>query len=275
MKKVTALLLVAIMAGSISMAIGAEKVRVSGSTTVMPLVQFCAEAFNEEQDEYEVLVTAGGTGVGITDIAKGNSEIAMASREIKAEEKSKYETSDKKFTETLVGYDGIVIAVSPQVFDSGVEKITSDQLRKIYSGEITNWSQLGGKSIEIYALGRKSGSGTRDTFNEEIMGSKEAETPGVATEAEGNSEVKTAIVGSDRAIGYVGYSFVRDKSIMPLALDDVEPTVDNIKSGDYPLARKLYLDTLGQPSAGAAAFIEYVIGADGQDIAQSEGFIPI
>lgn len=253
---------------------GVGRVRVSGSTTVMPLAELCAEEFNFMCREYMVTVTAGGSGVGIIDAAEGRADIAMSSREIKPSERARYERPDRKFREIVVGYDTIIIVVSPQIYNSGVQSLTSTDVRRIYSGEIRNWKSVGGPDREIMVVGRKAGSGTRDTFNEIIMGSAAAETPGVSIEAMDSSEVKTAIVGSDRAIGYLGYSYVRAGGVMPVALNGVHPTMDNIRSGNYTLARKLYFYTFGEPTAGARAFIDFVLGPEGRRIAEMNGFIP-
>lgn len=273
--RLLALIAILLILGAVSPVLCATDVRVSGSTTVMPLASVCSESFNSEQSEYRVTVTGGGTGVGITDLGEGRSDIAMASREITETERGKYETAERKFNEILVGYDGIVVAVSPQIYDAGVRSLTKEQVRRIYAGEISNWRELGGPDRQIYAIARRAGSGTRDTFNEIIMGSKEAETPGVATEAADNSEVKTAIKGSDKAIGYLGYSYVTDGTVKGVALDGIEPTVENIKSGKYPLARKLYFYTLGEPSPGARAFIEFVLSSQGQSLAEKAGYIKV
>ncbi|MCX8206876.1 MAG: phosphate ABC transporter substrate-binding protein [Methanothrix sp.] len=273
--RLLALIAMMVILGAISPALSATDVRVSGSTTVLPLASVCAESFNSEQSDYRVTVTGGGTGVGITDLGEGRSDIAMASREVTDTERSKYETSDRKFNEILVGYDGIVVAVSTEIYDAGVRTLTKEQVKMIYAGEISNWKELGGPDRQIYAIARRAGSGTRDTFNEIIMGSKEAETPGVSTEVADNSEMKTAIKGSDKAIGYLGYSYVTDGTVKGVALDGVEPTVDNIKSGKYPLARKLYFYTLGEPSPGAKAFIEFVLSSRGQGLAEKAGYITI
>lgn len=270
-----ATLFIAIVALLASAAMAAEDVRVSGSTTVLPWTELAAEEFNAQQSDYQVSVAAGGSGVGITDVGEGRSEIAMSSREIKDEEREMYETDDAKFEEFLIGYDGIVIAVSPAVYEDGVHALSKDEVKKIYAGEITNWEELGGKDSEIHAVARKPGSGTRDTFNEVIMGSKEAETPGAGSEAADSAEVKTTVAGADNAIGYVGYSFAEDGAIKAVSLDGVEPTVATIKDESYPLARKLFFYTLGTPSAGAQAFIDFVLSEQGQAIGEENGFVTL
>jgi len=268
------LLLFFILAGASS---GAREVTVavSGSSTVMPMAELAAEEFNMIQDNYTVNVKSGGSGVGIVDVAEGRSDIAMSSREIKLEERQRYETPKIRFIEQPVGFDAICLVVSSDVYDSGVTALTKDEVKQIYAGDITNWEELGGPNTEIFAIGRRPGSGTRDTFNEIIMGSLEAETPAVSYDAGESSEVKFSTQRSDNAIGYMGYSFVMTGDTKVISLDGIEPSIESIKSGAYPLARKLYFVTLGEPSPGAKAFIDYVLSPGGQKIATENGFIPI
>ncbi|NYT03032.1 MAG: phosphate ABC transporter substrate-binding protein [Methanosarcinales archaeon] len=279
MKKLSVLVLLAslmaLFAGCLSddQSSRAMLVPISGSTTVLPLAEVCAEEYNQLQKQYMVSITGGGSGAGITNVAEGRSSIGMASREIKDSEKDNYETADKKFQEHVIGYDGIILVVSPAVYRSGVTGLSTEQVRGIYSGRISNWKEVGGEDHMIYTVGRKGGSGTRDTFDEAIMGSKQAETPGVDTEAAENSEVKTAIVGSDWAIGYLGYSYISEGKVKPIALDGVTPTVESIKDGSYVLARKLYFYTYGEPTPGAQAFIDFVRGPTGRAIAEENGYI--
>jgi len=266
------ILLATLIIGSIAISLAATEVKISGSTTVLPLGEAIAETFNTQQKDYHASVTGGGTGAGITAAADGRSDIAMASREITSDEQSKY---GNKFKENLVGYDGIGIAVSKPIYGAGVKALTKAQVKEIYAGNITNWKEVGGPDKEIYVISREQGSGTRDTFNEVIMGDKAADTPGVATEAVSSAEVKTAITGSDKAIGYLGYSYVEKGDAKAVTLDGIELTVDTIKSGKYELARKLYLYTFGEPSAGAKAYLDFATGAQGQKIADEKGFIPV
>jgi len=242
-----------------SLVMAKETVRVSGSTTVLPLAEAGAEAFNAEQSDYQVLITGGGTGVGIKNAAEGNSEIGMASREVTADEKSMF---GDKFKENMVGYDGIVIAVSKQIFDAGVTSLSKDQVKKVYSGEVNNWKDLGGPDELILVVAREQGSGTRDTFNEDIMGNKSAETPGVNTVAGSNAEIRTALTGSDKAIGYLGLSYTEDGVVGVITLDGVKPTARAIKEGnyEYELSCKLYFYTLGDDLPGSPAFIPIATG---------------
>lgn len=248
---------------------------VSGSSTVMPLAELAAEEFNLVQERYRVNVKSGGSGVGIVDLAEGRADIAMTSRDLKLQERQRYENPTTRFAEQVVGYDAICLVVSPTVYDFGVTSLSRDQVRRIYSGSIVNWAELGGPNLGIFAVGRRPGSGTRDTFNEIIMGSREAETPGVAYDSGESSEVKFSTQRSDNAIGYMGYSFVMRGDARVISLDGIYPSIENIKNDSYPLARKLYFVTLGRPSPGAMAFIDYVLSPAGQQIAIDNGFIPV
>jgi phosphate transport system substrate-binding protein len=275
MSRTSALILIALIFGAMSTSMAAKDVVVSGSTTVLPLGESAAEAFNAKQSDYHVSVSGGGTGAGITNIAEGRSSIAMASREVTADEKAKY---GDEFKEFLVGYDGICVAVSKQIFDEGVKALTLDQVKKIYSGEITNWDQVGGPDKDIYVIAREDGSGTKDTFNEDVMGSKAAETKGVDEHGSvetGNAGVKTAITGSDKAIGYLGYSYATDGKVGLISINGVTPSPETIKDGSFKLARKLYMYTFGEPMEGSEAFLDFVLGTEGQAVAQKNGFIPV
>jgi phosphate transport system substrate-binding protein len=271
-RKLITILVIALFIGSIIPALAQEKVTVSGSTTVLPLGEAAAEVFNSEQKEYQASVTGGGTGAGITGIAEGRFDIAMASRAVTSDEVAKY---GNKFQENLVGYDGIVMIVSKPIYDAGVVDLSTEQIKEIYSGKIDNWKAVGGPDEEIFVVAREQGSGTRDTFNEDIMGNKSAETPGVDAVTLGSAEAKTAVAGNDRGIGYVGYSYAEGGNVEAVALDGVMPSVETIKSGTYGLSRDLYFYTYGDPKPGAKAFTDFVLSPEGQMIAQENGFIPI
>lgn len=249
----------------------AREVTVSGSSTVMPLAEAAAEEFNLLQKDYAVSVSAGGTGAGILGIAERKYDIAMASREITDEELQRFGDS---FQQYLVGLDGISIAVSDEIYRANVTGLSKQQARDIYSGNITNWKEVGGPDADIYVISREEGSGTRDEFNDIILGSRDAETPGVDTVAMGAAEVKTAISGSDKAIGYLGFNYLGG-GVMGIAFNGIAPTYDNIKLDLYELHRHLYFYTFGKPSEGAQAFIGFVQGPEGQKIASEEGFIPV
>jgi phosphate transport system substrate-binding protein len=262
-----------LMVAFLAAAQSAAALSVSGSTTVLPFGAVCAEEFNAVQGAIHVSVTGGGSGVGIKNVAEGNSDVAMASRHVKDSEKEAY--PNEEFVEILVAYDAVCIAVSAAVYDAGVTDLSQEDVQAIYNGDITNWADLGGDDEKIYVLGREVGSGTRDTFNEMVMGSAEAETPGVTTNHGSNAEIKTAITRSDKAIGYLGLNYVLDGDLVAIAFEGVSPSVETIKDGSYPLARDLIMVTYGEPSEDASAFLDFVTGDHGQAIAEELGFVSI
>ena len=154
-----------------------------------------------------------------------------------------------------------------------MKSLSREQIQKIYSGNITNWKQVGGPDEDIYVISREEGSGTRDDFNEAVLGNRTAEMPGVDTVANSGAEVKTAITGSDRAIGYLGFNYLGG-GVRAIAFDGIPPSYENIKLDIYELKRQLYFYTFGDPTPGAKAFIDFVQGPEGQKIAGEEGFIP-
>jgi phosphate transport system substrate-binding protein len=176
-----------------------------------------------------------------------------------------------------VGDDGVVIAVSKPIYDTGIKALSADQVKKIYAGEIMNWKDLGVPNRQIYAIDREQSSGTRDTFNEDIMGDKKAETPGVSTTVMGSAEVKTAIVNADNAIGYLGFSYASGGNIEPVSvsLDGVMSSTQSMKDGSYKLHRHLYFYTFGEPTSCARKFIDFVTSPEGQKIAEENGFIAL
>jgi phosphate transport system substrate-binding protein len=270
-KKIIVILIIALLASVTTWSASARDVTVSGSSTVMPLAEAAAEEFNVQQKDYVVTVSAGGTGAGILGIAERKIDIAMASREVTEGERQRFGDSFKEF---LVGLDGISLAVSDEVYLAGVKGLSRQQVRDIYSGNITDWKEVGGPDADIYVISREVGSGTRDNFNEVVLGSKDAETPGVDTVAMGGAEVKTAISGSNKAIGYLGFNYL-GSGVAGIAFNGVTPTYENIKLDLYELHRHLYFYTFNEPSAGAQAFIDFVQGPQGQKIAAEEGFIPV
>jgi len=252
---------------------GLDTVTITGSTTVMPLVEICAEEFNMLQKNVMVTVSGvGGSGVGIKNVASGFSDIGMSSREIRADEIELY---GDNFSEYLIGYDAICIAVSKSIYYSGVTNLTRDQLRAIYNGNVTNWKELGGPDREIYAVARMVGSGTGDIFNEMVMGDLKTETMGADTYTQNNAEMKTAITKSDKAIGYLGFNYVQDGNLSAVAYEGVFPTTESIKSDTYPLSRPLYVMTWNEPDDGEQAFIDFILGDEGQSIVVDIGFLPV
>lgn len=248
------------------------KFSVVGSTSALPFVAICAEEFNYCQDDLFVSVTGCGTGVGIKSLASGIADIAMASRDVKAEEVEIY---GDRFEPFPIAIDAVCIAVSQDVRDGGVGEISRDQLFSIYNGEIDGWKDLRGSDEPIEAIAREDGSGTRDVFNEVVMERRDHETPGADSYRGSNAEVWAAIASGEGAIGYISRNYAKGDDLAALAYEGVEPSAKTVEDGSYPLARTLYLYTWGEPDDDERAFIEFVSGERGQAIAEDLGFVPV
>jgi phosphate transport system substrate-binding protein len=237
-------------------------ITMSGSTTVLPLGVALSESYTKET----VSVSGGGTGAGMTALGVGITDIAMSSRQITTDEMSKLGS----YTETKIGYDGLILIVGDDV---QLEQVTKEQLKQIYEGKITNWKELGGKDEQIVPIGRESGSGTKETFLTDVIGDKTAECPGEQLICQSSAEVLQTVKQTPGAIGYVGYSYA--KGVNVLAYENVAPTESTIKDKAYPLSRELYLYTNANASQSVKDFVAYAVSSTGQSVAVENGFIPI
>jgi len=260
-------------------------VTIKGSSTVLPIAEICAEEFMNMNPDVQITVAGGGSSVGIKSVANGEVDIGDASREAKASDVENIdgvELSD--LVDNVVAYDGIAVVVSPNVKDNGVTALTMDEIYQIYTGDITNWNELGGPDLEIYVNDRASTSGTRATFVELIENSEgnaledfeeDGGTLAVDNVNQENSNVVTAVSGSQQAIGYVGLGYVNEDTCPAVTVDGVLPSTSTVKDGSYPISRSLHMYTLGQPTGLTKDFIDYVQSEDGQEVVVQEGFITI
>lgn len=238
------------------------KLTIVGSTSVTLLAEDLAKEFSEKNN-VKIDVQGIGSTAGINSAIDGTADIGMSSRNLKEEEKK------QGINEHIIAYDGIVVAVHP---DNSVEDLDIDTVKGIFSGEITNWKEVGGKDEEILVVTREEGSGTRGAF-EEITGLEEKDNKGNkkslvmkdALVAEGNGAVIANIAGKESAIGYISLSYL-DESVKALNIDGVEPTVENIKSEDYKIARPFLFLTKDEDNELVNKFIEFVLSNEGQKI---------
>ncbi len=246
-----------------------ERVVVKGSTTVLPITQKAAEAF-QKAEGIPVFVEGSGSGNGIKALIDGSCEIANSSRGMKPEEIEAAKRKGRAVKEITVAYDMIVPIVHPS---NPVRNITMDQLRAIYDGSITNWKQLGGADETIVAVSRDTSSGTYEIWHEKVM--KKIDVRKDALLQASNGAILTTVAGNPKAIGYVGFGYLND-SIAPLKVNGVMVTLENGKSGAFPISRMLYMyvsaEGLSEP---AKKFIDYLLSPEGQDLVKEAGFIPI
>lgn len=239
-------------------------ISISGSTSVGPLMEKIQEKYEEANSNITLEIQQNGSGAGIKDVTSGISEIGMSSRELKDEEKSAVQG-------TTVAYDGIALLVNPE---NPVKNISLEDVKKIYTGEITNWKEVGGDDAQIVVVSREEGSGTRDAF-QEIVGYESEELLKDATISDGSGAVKTTVAGNKNAIGFASFEYI-DSTVSALNINDVEPTADNVKAGSYKLSRPFILVTKEDAlSENGQKLIDFVLSAEGQQIVEENKLITL
>ena len=238
-------------------------ISLAGSTSMEKLCEAMSESFMETYPGVTVTVEYTGSGAGLESLASGSVDIGNSSRHLKDEEVA------GGAVENVVAIDGIAVIVDPA---NSVSDIPADKLAAIYKGEITNWSELGGDDEAIVVIGRESGSGTRDAF-EELLEVQDACK--YAQELDSTGGVKAKVAATPGAIGYVSLDVV-DESIKAVSIDSVEPTEANIIAGDYLLSRPFVMATNGEISAQndlVKGWFDYISSDAGKDVIKSVGLI--
>ncbi len=246
----------------------ASEIVVNGSTTVLPIIQKVGEAYMAANPDVNIALSGGGSGNGIKALIDDLADIAMASREIKEEEIEQAQANGIEPYAVAVALDALVPVVHPS---NPVSDLTLEQLNDIYTGEITNWEELGGEDKEIVVISRDTSSGTYETWELFVMGDDRV-MPGALLQAS-NGAVVQAVSGNANAIGYIGYGYV-DDSTKPLMVGGLEATPENALERSWPLARELWLYTNGTPEGDIASFIDYAMSPEGQAYVKEVGFIP-
>lgn len=240
-------------------------IQMVGSSSMEKLSNALAEAFMEMHPDVTVTAEFVGSGAGIEAVNNRTTDIGNSSRNLKDEEKA------NGAVENIVAIDGIAVCVDPT---NTVTDLTKQQLTDIYTGTITNWSEVGGTDAPIVVIGREAGSGTRGAF-EEIL--KIEDACAYANELDSTGAVMAKVASTPGAIGYVSLDVV-DDSVIALNLESVEPTAENIKAGNYFLSRTFVMATKGEISEQnevVQTWFEFVLSEQGQEIAQSIGLITV
>ncbi len=252
-----------------------------GSDTLVNVALAWAEAYGLIHPEVQIAVTGGGSGTGIAALINGTVDMANASRRIKDEERVQAEANGIEPVEHVVAGDAIAIVVHPS---NPVDGLTIPQLSAIFSGRITNWQEIGGEDRPIVLLSRESNSGTHVFFLEQVVrqGDKEDTTlfsPDtlLMPSSEG---ISTEVRQNPNSIGYDGLGYVtQDQKVVTVARADgepyVPPTIETVKDGSYPIARGLYIYTAGEPQGAIRAYLDWILGLEGQAIVKELGFVPL
>lgn len=239
-------------------------VSTDGSTSMEKVIGALKETFEGENDGITVTYNPTGSGSGITAVSEGRCDIGLSSRDLKDEEKA------NGLTGTVIAYDGIAVIVNPE---NTVENLKIEDIAKIYTGEITNWKEVGGADSEIVLIGREAGSGTRDGF-ESITDTKDKCK--LKQELTSTGDVITTVAGNPAAIGYASLASVKD-TVKSLKVDGVEPSEDTIKDGSYKVQRNFVLVTKdgAELSAAAQKFFDYITSTDASEVIKQAGVVPV
>ncbi len=290
MKKLIVLTLVAVMALTMMVGCGAEEpaaeeatqapateapaeeapaaeelsgtVNVNGSTSMADVIAALTEGFNELNTDVQINYTGSGSGAGIEGVLAGTCDLGLSSRALSEDEKG------QGAVENIVAKDGVAVVINPE---NTVTDLTTEQIAAIYTGEITNWSEVGGPDAEIAVLGRDSASGTRSAF-EEILGIEDACV--YLNEYSSTGDVIGNVASNPNAIGYASLSAV-DDSVVAVAVNGVTPTEATVADGSFAIQRPFVIVTVEgtELSAAAQAFLDYAMSAEVADIIAAAGAV--
>lgn len=236
-------------------------VNTDGSTSMESVVKALGEAFMEMNPEVTVNYSGTGSGTGIQSAIDGTCDLGLSSRALKDEEKT------NGAVENIVALDGVAVVINPA---NGVEDLTVEQIAQIFTGEITNWSELGGTDGEIAVFGREAGSGTRGAF-EEIVGVDNCK---YTNEYSSTGDVIGNVASNPNAIGYASLSAV-DDTVKAVMVNGVAPSEDTVKDGTYEIQRPFVMVTKdgAELSEAAQAFLEFAMSEDAADIIAAAGAV--
>jgi phosphate transport system substrate-binding protein len=264
----TALFLLSVLSG-----VQAQKIK--GSDTMLPLSQKEAESFMKAHPASTVVVTGGGSGVGISALLEGTTDVAQSSRKIKFDEKQKLQTAGKTVKEVIVAYDALAVIIHAS---NKVQSLTREQLEGIFTGKIKNWKEVGGDDLAIVPYSRETSSGTYEFFKESVLKNKNYKSGIMSMPATG--AIIQSVSQTKGAIGYVGLAYL-NKTVKALSVSydggktAVAPSMPTAKNGTYPIVRPLLYYYTVNAESKVKPFMDYVLSAAGQKLVSDIGFIPL
>lgn len=253
----------------------------TGSDTLLQVAQLWAETYMQKHPEVRISVNGGGSGTGIAALINGTVDIANASREMKPEEVKRARERGIEPIEHVVGQDALAVVVNPQ---NPVDQLTFQQIADIYTGKITNWKEVGGKDRPIVLLSRESNSGTYVFFLENIVqvgaGDPEALFSPNTLLLLSSEVISREVEQNPNAIGYDGLGYVTpgQKTIAVAEAPGrpfVEPSIETVNQGIYPIARPLYMYTNGEPTGVIKEYLDWILSDEGQALVKEVGFVPL
>lgn len=271
MKTVVVKILLALTILTSTNVMAQEKLHIEGSTTVGPIADGFAEVFKKLYPDVAITVNKSGSGTGASALIDGRCDIATMSRFMKDQEFKDAVAKNVFPVAHAIAMDGVCVVLHPS---NPINALTTDQVRNIYTGKITNWKELGGPDLSIVVISRDTSSGTYETFESFVM-NKEKMASNVE-QVSTNPQMFAIVESTKSAIGYVGYGFVKT-GVKAVTLNGIKATVQTILNGQYPVARPLYMFTNGYPKLGSMThkFISFYLTEEGQEVIEDKGFVPV
>jgi phosphate transport system substrate-binding protein len=256
---------------------GATPLRVSGSTTVNPVVAEAAAALRGRGVRITV-DTQGGSAGGIAQLGAGQIDVAMSSKPISDEDRRRFPSVD--FVATPIGEDAVGAVVRREVYDRGVRNLDREQLAALFEGRVRNWSELGGPDVPVFVYDKEPGRGTREVLDAFLYG-RGGRAPASVPSANvavvgGNEEARAKLLSTPGSVGPLSVPFITGyPQLAAVAVDGVEPTPDNVKRRSYPLSRPLLLVTDGAPTGPAKRLVDHLLSPEGQALLARHGFLSL
>lgn len=268
-------LILACLAMSVSWVLAKETISIKGSDTLVILGQRWAEVYMKKNPGVQVQVTGGGTGTGIAALINGTTDICEASRPMKDKEKADLKLKRKSAANEIpIALDGISLFVHAK---NPIKSLTLAQIRDIYTGEITNWNQLGGPNAKIVLYGRENNSGTYAYFKEHVLQDDDF-VPQTQT-LPGTAAIINAVARDPKGIGYGGIAYAKGVRAVSVSKDAKSPAYApneaNVESGVYPISRYLFWYTAGTPKPSIQKLVNWVQTSEGQAIVKNVGYYPL
>ena len=266
---------IALLLAALGLTAAACAQKLKGSDTLLPLAQKAAENYSEKNPSAHVTVTGGGSGVGLSSLREGTTDIAMASRRIKFDERVRMQQAGRPVEELTVAFDALAVIVHPS---NPVSRLTREQLEGIFRGKITNWKQVGGEDRKIVVYSRETSSGTYEFCKESVLKHRNYMPAVLSMPATG--AIIQSVSQTPGAIGYVGLAYLNPEvKALAVSYDGggsyVAPTFDNARSKSYPIVRPLYFYYTKSNEAAVRPLVDYLTSDEGQAMVASVGFIPI
>jgi phosphate transport system substrate-binding protein len=249
----------------------AETLVIKGSDTLgAKLVPQLSEEFKAQHPDATFNIAAEGSTTGIAAIIDGTAQIGMASRPTKPEEVTAAKAKGVNFKETIVAYDGIAVIVNSA---NSVKNLTKKQVEQIFTGDVTDWSAVGGSAGKISVYTRNTSSGTYSEFKELAM--KKRDYAPDSQKMAGNEQIASEVAKNPNGVGYVGLAYTKASGIKVVGIDNATPSKESVLGKAYPYARPTFYYTNGEPTGVAKQFVDFTVGDAGQKIVEQVGFVPI